>query len=491
MFSFRASLVVAVSVVIVSCGKKQEPPAATGSGSAGSAITAPTSGSGSSAVATPGSGAATVDEPLPPVATIDEAPVRAVIDAWLAAQNAGAFDRYQALYADKMEGIKRVGPRVWRFDHAGWLADRGKMFKHPMTVSASDLVIHGGAAAPTVEFVQSFKQGRFSDQGTKHIVMTRVGGQLLIAREEMLHSTLATPAATPVADTVSLVIEIDGRYHVMLASDVDRALGSGRIEGPFSGYHKYALQAATKAPPTSTGKAFAVYAADGSRCEATVGAVRVLGGGSPHFGEVQGWDNQYDMGDGHVWSRAERARAVFAMGSPYLVGELAITGGCKPIYAVEATRTAVPGIREPAEPTRTAAAIAAFRKLPRYLDLQDEFKSDFSGVGPWIATPDVTSYLVGSQRYVVVSGRAGSGCGDFLGELFAVFTDNGGALTLLSNPDDTYLGIESLVDSDGDGTVEAIGAVTDFSMVTGHYSLATTPLEPLSAISFPFNDCGC
>ena len=50
--------------------------------------------------------------------------VQAVIDAWLAAQNGGDFAAYQALYADKMEGVKRVGPRTWRFDRKGWLADR-------------------------------------------------------------------------------------------------------------------------------------------------------------------------------------------------------------------------------------------------------------------------------------------------------------------------------------------------------------------------------
>ena len=48
----------------------------------------------------------------------------ALLKAWLAAQNEGDFEAYQALYAKKFEGIKRVGAREFHFDHDGWLEDR-------------------------------------------------------------------------------------------------------------------------------------------------------------------------------------------------------------------------------------------------------------------------------------------------------------------------------------------------------------------------------
>ena len=111
--------------------------------------------------------------------------VRVAVDkllaAWLAAQNAGDFAAYQGLYAEKMEGVKRVGPRTWRFDRKGWLADRERMFKRPMTVAARDVQISGSAQTPTIELVQTFKQGTFSDEGPKRMVLTRGAAGLTLS----------------------------------------------------------------------------------------------------------------------------------------------------------------------------------------------------------------------------------------------------------------------------------------------------------------------
>src|SRR5262245_28185693 len=80
--------------------------------------------------------------PLPPSAPkIPERDARALLDAWLTAQQAGDFARYEALYADRFEGVKRAGLRSERFDRQGWMRDRQKMFARPMHVEASEVAI--------------------------------------------------------------------------------------------------------------------------------------------------------------------------------------------------------------------------------------------------------------------------------------------------------------------------------------------------------------
>ncbi|MBK9035425.1 MAG: nuclear transport factor 2 family protein [Myxococcales bacterium] len=474
--------VAAAALTLAACSKKKEE-APGGGSAAGSAAGTGTGG---------GSGSAT-EAALPALAPVDEAGARKVVDAWLAAQNGGDFAGYQALYADKMEGIKRVGARTWRFDRPGWLADRQKMFARPMTVAARDVKVGGSAAAPTIELVQSFKQGRFADEGPKRLVLTKGAGGLQIAREEMVRSVVGGPVALG-ADPIALVVEVDGHHHVVISGDASDAWGTGPISGPFQGTHKYALRAASKAPVAAdwAGRALAVYTADGRQCAAAVGTLRLLGGGTPHFGEVQEWDGDPSISpDGRVWSQPERARAVYAMGELYLIGELAITGDCVPAYATAATAQAVAGTIAPDDAARTAAAVAAFRRLPAYVELQKSFADDFEGKGPWAPSPTVRAYQVGARRYLVVTASEGSGCGDFEGRLAAVFADDAGALTLVSNPADGFVRVDALVDGDGDGQVELIGAVADFSAVTSHFTPVAGGFAPTTTVTFPFNDCGC
>lgn len=476
------------------CDAKQDPPTATASGAPATRPAAPPTPANDIPTPPTATPPEPADAPLPAEAPVDAAAVQQLVDAWLAAQNADDFAAYEKLYAPKMEGIKRSGPRTRRFDRAGWIADRKKMFDgKPMTVALRDLRIGGSAAAPTASFVQSFKQGNFADEGPKQLVLTRGPDGLRIAREELLASVIG--GATPVtAGPIALVVEVDGKQHVVITGDADPAWGTGPIHGPFAGAHKYATRAASKAPAAAAwaGKAMIVYNPDdGASCPATVGALRLLGGGTPHFGEVQVWDGDPAMSpDGRVWSRAERARAVYGMGSLYLVGELAITGACKPAYATDAAARVVAYAREPLDDTRRAAALRAFRALPAYAELQRVWKDEFAGKGEW-TDPDPIGHVAGDRRYIVVSAHEGAGCGDFEGALTAVFAVEGAALRLVSDPEGGALEIDALVDSDGDGKVELIGRPGDWSVVSAHLTPTGAGFTPSVTLAFPFRDCGC
>lgn len=472
MTVMRTTTTVVFALAIASCGGKKKDGAGAGTGTG----------------ATPsGADAASAEAPLPPPTPVDQAAVRKVIDAWLAAQNADDFAAYDALYAAKMEGVKRVGARTKRFDRAGWMADRKKMFDgKPMTVAARDVTIGGSATAPTVELVQTFAQGRFSDEGPKRFVLAKAATGFQIAREEMVASTVGAPVAMG-ADAIGLVLEIDGRYHLVVKPEADVAWASGRITGPFDGMHKYALRTAAAAPMAAewASKAVTVYDA-GKSCPATVGTLRLVGGGTPHFGEVQLWDDD----EGRTWTPAERARAIYDMGDHYLIGELAVTGDCKPQYATAATAKITVATSADLDDATEAAAVKKFRALTAYKDIQTFFTDD-GGSGEWAPSPAVEGYDLGGKRYVVVGASEGDGCGAFEGALTAIYAIDGANLTLLSNPADGYVDVDALVDSDGDGKPELIGRTPDFSTVVAHFMPIAGGFAATNVVTFPFNDCGC
>lgn len=427
----------------------------------------------------------------PGSAAPDRAEVQAAVDAWLAAQSGGDFAAYQALYADKLEGVKRVGGRTWRFDRKGWMADRERMFKRPMTVTARDLEVSGSARTPVVTLVQSFQQGKFADQGPKRLVFTRVGGALRIAREEMLHSTVAGAAAADTGNAL-LTLTLGATSYAVLPDQPEPSWASGKLEGPFTGGDgaHFALRAAEKAPMAASWKSrtLAVYSASGRRCEAAIGRLVLLAGGTPHFGEVQAWDGQ----DGApVLSRSQRARAIYELAPPVLAAELTLDPGCAPVLATDAGAKPIM-YTATAAPSEAAAAVSAFRQLPGYRALQAEFTGTYGGKGEWAATPQTTVLESGSQRVVVVWAKQGAGCGDFYGALTAVYAVGAGLrLRLLTSDEQGFFEPRLVLDLDGDGLPEIVGTPDDFSTLSAIYRWSAAGYSATRSLAFPFNDCGC
>ncbi len=448
--------------------------------------------SGSAAATGGGSGTASAGGPRAVIA-VDEDAVRKLVDAWLAAQNSGDFAAYQALYAPKLEGVKRVGARTWRYDRAGWLADRQRMFKHPMTVTARDLVIKGSNIAATVELVQTFSQGKFKDEGPKHLVLVKGPSGFQIAREEMLRSDVGGSAAAGNASAYA-VMQIDDASYVVVTGDAKPAWGDGILTGPFDDDHQLALMKAPTAPSASAwlGRALTLYDDAGRACTAKVTGLSMVSGGTPHFGEVQVWTGDPAMSDdGRVWTPAERADAVWAMGTPYLVAAVESSGDCqKPVVAVDATSTPAIYAKTTLAQADHDAAVAAFRKLPGYKAIQKDWKENWDGQDDWVATPTVAAYSGGGRTFVVVEGKEGDGCGDFSGALSVIFEQAGGKLVPLPGPDGV-MSVKLVLDSDGDGAVEIAGTIDDFRMVAGLYEASAKGMDPVIEVSFPNNDCGC
>jgi hypothetical protein len=482
----RRTFVIALALGAAACGKDDKGGAGKASGGSAAAGSA---AAGSAAAGSAAGLAAEAEGLIPPV---DKVAAQAVIDAWLAAQNGGDFAAYQALYAEKMEGVKRVGARTWRFDRKGWLADRERMFKNKMEVGARDVKIEGSAAAPVVELVQTFKQGKFADEGQKRIVLAKTPAGLRIAREEMVRSVVAGALAGKAGGQLWLPLEVEGKSFAMLDESADDGWGDGKLRGPFDGDYKYALRSAARAPSAASWAAreLAVYDDAGKRCPARIGALELIGGGSPHFGELQVWDG---IDGGPKWSDAKRARAIYEISGPRLIGELKIEAGCdKPVVVVDAASTAKVFAPAPADSDRDGAAVAAFRRLPAYQSTQKDFVDNYEGKGDWVGAPSVDAFTDGSRTVVVVSAREGDGCGDFYGALTAVFEVTGGKLKALSASDQGYLDVAAVLDVDGDGALELVGDPDDYSVVNALYeSKGGGGFVPSKTVDFPFNDCGC
>jgi ketosteroid isomerase-like protein len=452
--------------------------------------------SATSAVAATGSADRSASSPGP---AIDEKAVRALVDDWVAAQNKGDFASYEKLYAAKLEGIKRSGPRTWRFDRKGFLEDRERMFKKPMTVEVGEVTVTPGAASALVELEQRFKQDRFEDKGPKRLVVIEEKGALKIAREEMVQSVLA--GSRPSAKSAfRFVVDIADKPHVILDQEADASWASAPAAwAPRRGAHPdfLVVRPAGSAPAGAKawkGRVLKVYDATGATCDVTVNDIAVMAGGTPHFGEVQRWDGDPDP-DGKLQSPklslAQRAAYVFGMASPYLVGAIDVPKGCVAAFALEGKSPTFykPGAAPADDDAAVKAAKAAFRDLPSYRDNQKAFETSFSGKGDWAPKVDVEAFEGNGRRFLALQANVVAGCAEFNGTttaLFEVTSQNRVALVAEGIGDPS-----SLFDSDGDGAIE-LYAQSLYDDGIGRY-IVTGPsgIASEQVLDFPNNDCGC
>jgi ketosteroid isomerase-like protein len=167
-----------------------------------------------------------VAAPTPPAPTPrPEAGAAQLVDRWVAAQNAGDFEAYIALYADDFTGVRRSAddqPR--RFDRAGWAADRKKMFaKGKMEVAVEDRKLEPGADDTfRFTFVQRYRRGTFEDHGEKALTVSVAGGVPRIVHEEMLWARPGwEDSARDAVDASAMRSPIAVRLEVVPPADVD------------------------------------------------------------------------------------------------------------------------------------------------------------------------------------------------------------------------------------------------------------------------------
>ena len=441
---------------------------------------------------------------------LDKEEVQAVVDAWLQAQNQGDFDAYSALYASRFYGVKRSGPRTYRFTRDDWLQDRQRMFRKQMLVQADEVEITSASKTAEVRFVQSWASGSYKDVGPKQLVLVREGAQLRLAREEMLGSKIigeAGEAAGPGDLGQFLFVEdMEGALWAMLDPEADEAWGLGQprlMSREPSVVRKTADPGQLPVEATSMkGRVVVLYGDFGPVCKATVGELAVVSRFWPHFGMAQEWSGEFT---GQVMGDQDIAEEIWGMGPKQLWGRLGVVGRGDCDGARWARDATLPEVRMFSPNPQVASSVrptveAAFRKLRGYREIQQEFEEtvedhasrrwdQYDGPGE----VDVVAFTDdGAGRTLVAAqAQAGVGCGMFWGQFWAVWelqsTPSGHLLTLLTDervPGDVLFQPDAVFDLEADGKPELMNPTTLVQPVGGTHK-ATLNNE------MPSYDCPC
>lgn len=404
--------------------------------------------------------------------TEDEA--RALLDAWVEAQNKGDFSAYEALYAPRFQGVRRSGSSTAKLDRARWMKERERMFKRKTSVQARDVVItptHDGA---TLRFVQSWSSESYRDEGTKRVVVSREvkrGGRLLIAREEMLDST-AYPSAAPPSDRFSLALVAGGRTFLVVAPDAIEEWGSGEPalvsnEGPV--VTRRAIDAAKLPPDLGAwrGRKVELFGKERGSCEGTVANLALLGRVYPHFGTRARWFDEAGA-EGPKPSPLEVAREAWDMSggesSRALVAEVTVTKGeCKGALWGRASVDDKPVLAAPtpADGKVRALALDALRQTKAWKEIQARYEGEKGASDPkrwdeFDARVDALVFTLPSKVIVTLAVRAGPGCAQFGATLGAAWKLEGGRLEALREAEEEPPEALSAGDVDGDGEVDVV-----------------------------------
>jgi hypothetical protein len=433
--------------------------------------------------------------PSPEPAPIPEAELKALLDAWLAAQNQGKFDAYGALYAEKFYGIKRVGNREVRYDRAGWLSDREKMFQKPMKVEARAPRFGASSTSADVELTQSFSSGKFSDVGPKRLLVVREAGKLKIAQEEMLRSELIESKSKHAALPFYFTLALDtGVYLSLPGAKVPKNLGPLVGENGEKDTDVYTVSRtvadADLDPATVSLKSKKLKLEGG--CVASVSEFRAMTRVVPHFGERNRWNGtlEGETKKGSPMPQEQIAKAAYALGQPQLFAKLA---GCTDGRFAWTEGALQPVAAEPVEdPDLAERALAVFSKLPSVVAHQKAYlkQAETPQGGWWEEGTEVAMFKHPKSGQLLVSVLAilKDGCSEFTASEWVVFEAKGKALKRISptlSPPDR---IQDAIDVDGDGRLEFLGEKdygTDIVLIWPDANEVGTSLE------HAYLDCPC
>lgn len=422
-------------------------------------------------------------------AGLDREAAVAFVGRWLDAQNRGDYEAYQALYAPGFAGVKRTTRRTQRFDRAGWLEDRRRMFRRPMQVTATGLEVLVQGESANVTFVQRWASGSYADEGTKRMLLVLTEGKPTIRFEELLPpSRIADSEVALDAGVMLLTTLSDARPYVVLGrAPADLHGGPVHLLGRGDTQPYFAARDVDRAHAGHAAALFdepLVVLGTGSECTTHVKALRLVRGvevmdesmvadelesddGEPAYGpirpelvwETSAFGGAYGAGEG---------------GSPWLVGEL--DGPCAHGGQL-ALRPGVPvaeRLASDAVSIEDATKYAeAFARTPggRAYEADTEHPRGF--LGTLFAHP-MTSHDDGDPRYLELRiGRYGSGTGaSTLLDVFAdgecggshstvLFTGPPEAPTLVTDGYPSALRVLGAYDLERDGTPEIVGESLD------------------------------
>lgn len=421
---------------------------------------------------------------------------------WLAAQNAGEFDRYASLYAQTFEGVKRSGERVYNFNRESWLTDRKRMFQKPMTVGADNVQVIATPKLATVTFSQRWASGTYSDVGDKRLLIVKEQDALRIGSETMLASKVAgasTANAPPQAEFM-LVVGSGDTLYALLEEMADPTLAEGDPVLRGGNYDARALKAVRpERLPTPAAavmnQTFDVYAEGGRVCTAALGA--------PHLmRELTG--SAVDLSEDYFGNTPKQAAQVvweMAAASTLLVAELHVTEGrCdKPLWlrstALPPPRVFAPG-SDDASPS--AKTLDTFHGLPAYRSSTRQLRDDGLKLGANDAWETEGSLRFRQWRndgrvFETLEVERG-GCSEPYASLWSLFEVSAQSEATSVMPMDRFapgaFQTLAVIDFDNDGVVEVVGFAWQ-SDATLLLRVVNGKLRPVLAATRTFIGCHC
>ncbi len=436
-------------------------------------------------------------EPAAPT-TLSETAAREFVARWEAAQNSADFAAYEQLYAERFSGLKRIGGYTARFDRVGWLRDRKPMLRSGVSVHVSDLTLSSVPGFTRAVFTQEFRAKGFRDIGRKQLLLTSERAGTVISREEMLESRVDPEAKTttsvmgfhrdgPVVERGASADQVDGEPRLLLRGP----------SGAFEVSAKPKLQSLSPAARAWIGREVAVYnATNGAVCTARIARLELRIKAEPHFGMRQAWDGEDGAPKALPRAIAQQIWDIARDDERFVVGVLD-----QPCHGDFATERALPWVSATtASAPIEAAAVRAFKALPRYHELQQQFARESADQQhAWEAIDGelrVVELRAADARFVIVSARGGAGCAGFSGSLSAIWTATGDTPQPHLNLRDVLdtgelLQVRGAVDLDGDGDFEFLtgpeAANDEFSVLRPRGRKYERELLFWTA----FWDCGC
>lgn len=437
---------------------------------------------------------------------IPEADIRALLGAWTESQNRGDFQAYSALYAERFQGVRRNSDRTRSFDRAGWMKDRERMFRRPIVVAASDVVVNSTQRTADVRFTQRWSSGSYADEGPKRLVLVREGTALKISVEEMLAAQRLddVDAALTLGTFVSLPT-VDGPIAILAEAPASAATGAPRLvtrEDPY-----VVTKAASETIPASVralvGRTVTVIER-GRACEGRIDAIVVASLVVPHFGTVAEWNGEGESGATTPLTPAARAASAWSLATTHFYAATMRSTCTQPVAM---TFAATPGVtvftpREPRTDERPSLE-RAFERTRRFLDREAAYATYVSELGEeagddapapptqrgvWRRNASVVVFESGPRRVATVVHNA-QGCGQFDVSAWAGFELGATPVELLEpTAIGDYVSVMAVFDVDGDGALEAIVRrdLASYGLVR-----LTPTTSLLRRVNVDYLDCPC
>lgn len=424
--------------------------------------------------------ASSSSKPAQAPGALEQSDVRSFISNWIKAQNEGDFENYASLYADKFLGVKRAGDRTSKFERAGWLEDRKKMFASPMKVDAKDIEIRSASQSAVVRFVQQWSSKSFEDIGPKQLVLVGQDGQLKIAREEMLKSEIRKDNGKATTTGFIFVFE----QMAAITHGGKTGLGIERFDGDASFNLRRESKVGAKLPDKIT-----TYSVEGKACTAQPTTPWRVAQVIPHFSQVQFWNGEIE---GHPpLPIKEKEQAVWEMANPV---EAVGLKGCDDALWALSPGAPIPTVFALGEATEQEQRDAEkmLQTTDAYKRVQERF-SELGGKGRWAAVPQLRVFKHENSRLIAASATAaqavGDECGGYQGHMIAIFASTPSGLQHVASAIDGEREIRAIFDLGSDGELELL---TDGAVGQELWRINDGKLQLLAEFSPIGNfDCAC